>query len=130
MRLIDQFLQDRQVFAFEGQLSGEHEVEHDAGGEDVGASVKGLTLEALGSDVVDGADDVAGAREPGFGCGALYAGDAEVDDLRLAVGLHDHVGGLDVAMDDAALVRVAECSADLLDDAEFVDQRDAGCRRR
>ena len=35
---------------------------------------------------------------------AMQAGDAEVEDLRLPVLVHQHVGRLQVAMDDAALV--------------------------
>ena len=52
-------------------------------------------------------------------------GDAEVDDFDHAVGGHDHVGGLDVSMDDAVRVRSRQALGDLPHDRDGPRQRDA-----
>ena len=129
MGFIHQLLQHGHVFAGEGKCAGEQQVEHHARREDVRAAVKGLAAQALGSNVVNRADYVAGAGEAGLGVGTLHAGDAEIDDLRLAVRLHDHICGLDVAMHDSTLMRVTQCGAHLLDDAQLIDQRNRPARR-
>ena len=41
------------------------------------------------------------------------AGDTEVGQAEVVVVLHEHVAGLDVAMDDALSMRVVERSGDL-----------------
>src|SRR6185295_17961431 len=57
----------------------------------------------------------ADAGEPGL-IGQL--GDAEVEELRLAVGGDDDVGGLDVAVDDPPLVGAGEAGGDLPGDLD------------
>src|SRR3972149_11917941 len=52
-----------------------------------------------------GGGDTRGAGEPG---------EAEINDRGAAVGADDHVGRLDVAMDDAAAVSMAEGGAELI----------------
>jgi hypothetical protein len=84
-----------------------------AAGVDVLRGRRGL----LGAHVLQGADD-----QPELGQHGLFGqlvpgrlGDAEVDDLRnrpAVVGCHQHVGRLDVAMDDALLVGVLDGLAD------------------
>ena len=51
-------------------------------------------------------------------------GQAEVEDLHLAVGCELDVGGLEVAVDDALLVRLLEGLGDLLRDLEGLGDRD------
>jgi len=49
-------------------------------------------------------------------------GQAEIEDLHRAIRPHLHVGRFQVAMDDAALVRVFQPFGDLLGDVQgFVD---------
>jgi hypothetical protein len=48
----------------------------------------------------------------------MQAGDAEVEDLGLAVLVHQHVAGLEVAMHDAAFVRVVRRARQLGDQAQ------------
>ncbi len=83
-------------------------------GVDVGLGTHALALGLLGRHVGQRSHHLAGCRE------ALRAGDAgdpEVHQLGAAPrGLlvaHDHVLGLDVAVDDAALVRVREAVAEI-----------------
>src|SRR6516225_4300846 len=45
-------------------------------------------------------------------------GQAEIEDLHRAIRPHLHVGRFEVAMDDAALVRVFQPLGDLLDDVQ------------
>ena len=67
-------------------------------------------------------NDLAGLRQTRLPFRILNLGDAEVDDLGHPVRLHDHVGRLDVPMDDALFVGVTEGRANLLDDSELGDQ--------
>jgi len=83
-------------------------------------------LRLLGRHVFRGSDELALLGVDGAvaetGGGGL--GDAEVDDLgrRLAVAHGDeHVGGLEVAVDDALLVRVLHRVADLHEEPEAFD---------
>src|SRR5438876_3251902 len=99
------------IFAIEGHHAGEQFVEHDAAGKDIGAAIHHLGVDLLGRHVSDGADNLAGA---GHGIVA-NAGDAEIHDLAIAVAQHHEIGGLDVAMDDAAAVRVSQAIAGLHD---------------
>mmetsp|Transcript_5365 Transcript_5365/g.20383 ORF Transcript_5365/g.20383 Transcript_5365/m.20383 type:complete len:217 (-) Transcript_5365:476-1126(-) len=62
------------------------------------------------------AHHVVGLRE----LGALDAGDAEVGHLEPAIGHHDDVGGLDIAVPDAVVVRMAEGVEQLAHDARDV----------
>jgi hypothetical protein len=92
---------------------GRRLVEHDAEGVEVGAAVEFFAQRLFGRHVVDGAGDAALA---GDADAALTHREAEVDELdrgaALAVGVED-VGGLEVAVDEAVLVGVAEGLADL-----------------
>ena len=116
-------------------------VEDEAEGEDVGLDGGLAGDELLGRHVGDGAAacgvggagdgvgarfalaDGAGGVELGL-VGAEAAGEAEVEDLdEAAVGEHD-VGGLEVAMEDAEVVRGGEAVGDL--DAGGEDELEAG----
>ena len=109
----------------EGRRAGEQFVEQDAEAVDVGAGVdvevahRGL----LRAHVDRGAEELLEAGEEGllgeFVLGGL--GDAEVDHLgHRPVGLEGdhHVGGLEVAVDDAFLVGVVDGGADVLEKGE------------
>ena len=64
-------------------------------------------------------------RSEDAGAGALPGlGEAEVEDLHLAVRRDLHVGGLQVAVDDALLVRLLERLGDLPRDRERLVDRD------
>ncbi len=81
--------------------AGQHLVEHGPEGVDIGARVRDIAPELLGSDVLGGAQDRARVGEIPT---AFGLGDAEVGHQdATVVGQHD-VGGLDVAMDDAGEV--------------------------
>ncbi len=87
---------------------GQRLVQHERERVQVGALVDALSGRLLGRHVREGADDVAGAGERLV---ARQVGDAEVEQLgRRAgrLGRDDHVLRLDVAVDDAAVVRVVE----------------------
>ena len=71
-------------------------------------------LGLLGREVLRRAHDGAGLRHV-RGAGAR---DAEVGDLRAALLVHDHVVGLDVAVDDPAPVREARRLEDLDDEGD------------
>ena len=91
------------VGRLEGGPKDKQFIEREAQGVDVGAGVP-LTAEALGRHVAQRADDVAGGGQgPVFGLGQAKVGDP--DD---AGGVQQEVGGLDVAVDDTAGVRVGQ----------------------
>ena len=98
----------------EGRTASEHLVENHAGAIDVGRRRGRASESELGAHV---------ARCSGDGCGWQLradlgvARDAEVAHLDAPVGGEQHVGGLDVAMDDALRVRAAEREAQALGDA-------------
>jgi hypothetical protein len=98
----------------EGFAVGEQFVEDGAEGEDVGAGVGFLPFDLLGRHVVRRAEDHARAGHVGL----LHACEAEVVDLHLPVGEEKDVCRLEIAMDDAALVREGDGLADLLHDAQ------------
>ena len=105
-------------------LAGEHFVEGDAEGEDVGALV-GVAGLLLGGHVVGGAHDGMGAGEraglPGDG-----SGKAEVGELGAAFGGDEDVAGFDVAVDDVFRVGVMQGVADLGDDFQRLRGVQAG----
>ncbi len=115
--------------------AGEELVEHHAERVDVGAGVD------VAADVGLLRRHVGGRADPTADHGVQRAigerlrdrlGDAEVDDLghRLAVALGDqHVRGLEVAMEDAAPVRVLDAVADLHEELEPLARPPAGARR-
>ena len=121
-------LQGREVaLADEEALAGEHLVEHDAEREDVAAAVDGQPAHLLGRHVAELA-----LEDAGLGLRRLAGGlgDAEVDELDLALVADEHVLRRDVAVDEvqvaplrvALVVRVVEPLAELHDEV-------AGLRR-
>ena len=64
----------------------------------------------LRGHVAGRADDCAGVREIAVAFDAL--GQAEVGDVRRAVGVEQDVAGLEVAVQDAALVGVVDGASD------------------
>ena len=98
------------VRAVKGQAAGQHFIEHHAGGVDVAAVVGVVPLGLLGGDIVDGANGLIG------GVGAVgKKGNAEIRHLHRAVPENHDVLGLDVPVDDAPAVGVAEALHDLGD---------------
>jgi len=93
--------------AEERRASGQQLVEQAAGRIEVGARVDLLAPGLLGRQVLGGADHCGRLRHRRRGVGDR-SGDPEVHHLDLAgIGQH-HIGGLDVAVHDVVLVRVAQ----------------------
>ena len=126
--------------AAEQPLARQHLVEKGAEGPDVRALVDRLAAGLLGRHVGRGAEDEAGGgagvgegrglRQVGRAAGERVArtgpglGEAEVEDLDLAVRGHLHVRRLEVAVDDALLVGFLEGLGDLPRDGERLVDRD------
>ena len=95
------------------QLAGEHLVERHAHGIDVRTSVKlRVRYPRFRREKIRRADGDAGPREAQQR-DVIVLGQAEVGDLHRAVAREQQVGRLDVAVDDAMLVRVVQRIADL-----------------
>ena len=94
------------ALALVGRHARERVVEHAAQRVDVGAGVEALAADLLGRDVAQRADPAAVARRAGVRGHAL--GQPEVGEVGVVVGAEQHVGGLDVAVHDAARVRRVE----------------------
>ena len=125
--------------AVEEPAAGEHLVEHDAEGPDVGATIRRPAARLLRRHVGGGAEDEAGggagAGEGGrlregrraAGTGVVVPaprlGEAEVEHLDLSVGRQLHVRRLEVAVDDALLVRLFERLGDLPGDDDGLVRR-------
>ena len=125
--------------AGEERPAGEHLVEQDAEGPDVGALVDRLAARLLRAHVGGGAEDEPG-RGPGVGEGrrlrrvaarpaartvaAPGLRETEVEDLDLALRRQLHVRGLQVAVDDALLVGLLQGLGDLLREADRLVERD------
>ena len=98
------------------QPAGEQLVEQNAERVDVGCRGHGVATDLLGAGVLGGHQLQSGgswreglARE----LRVQQLGDPEVQQLGCAVGGHQHVGGLDVTVDDQVLVCVLHGGADL-----------------
>ena len=137
--------------SLEGRAPGHHLVEHRAEGELVGAVVHRTPARLLGRHVPDRAhDDARGGvgRPQDVGPGrhlrdvlagrplvtaavAAQLGEAEVEDLHVAVARQHHVLGLEVAVDDAGGVRAGEPVGQLAGDVEHLPgrQRELGANQ-
>mmetsp|Transcript_43925 Transcript_43925/g.136718 ORF Transcript_43925/g.136718 Transcript_43925/m.136718 type:complete len:256 (+) Transcript_43925:337-1104(+) len=93
------------VRAGERHLLAQHEIEHDAGPEDV-------DLEAVVRPEADLGGDVAGRPAPPRHLRLVRdpRGEAKVGDERAILGLEEHVLCLDVAVDDVVVVDVLEAA--------------------
>src|SRR5580658_5690040 len=87
---------------FRGVVSGEEQIEQNAKGVDVRGDGDGLVLELLRSGEL-GRERAAADRECGLDREFVALDefrDSEVEELNLAVFPNEHIGWLDVAMDD------------------------------
>jgi len=96
--------------ALERNLAREQLVEHAPEGIDVGLFVDRLPAGLLRRDVVARAHDRPGDRHP---VDVDCMGDAEISDLRPPVAVEEDVLRLDVAVDEALVVREGEPARDL-----------------
>ena len=101
--------------AAEGNRAGGHLVEDHAEREDVGLRADRLALDLLGRHVERRADDRARLRHSRL-LGGL--GQAEVGDVHVIGGVDHDVLGLQVAVDDALVVRGLEAFRRLAEDAQ------------
>src|SRR4029077_9528698 len=102
----------------ERQRGGEKLGEHHAGGKNIGASVNGLAVYLLGRHVAQAPDQLPGASH-----GLVpEVRDSEVDDFHAAVLQNHDVAGLDVAMNDALVVRVSQPVTDVANKIDLGDQ--------
>ena len=101
---------DRRVGG-KGHLAGEHLVQHDAEGIDIGPAVDGLHEGVFGRHVLRRADAGAGARQARRL--VQHLGDAEIGQQGTHVPAHQNVAGFDVAVDQALLVRMVQRSRQL-----------------
>ena len=106
-------------------LIREQLVEDRADGEDVAPVIDLRTRDLLGRHVIERAEHHARLRHARVG----QARDAEVEDLERAFGGDDQVGRLDVAMDDAGVVRVGEAGAQLVDVLQLGRERQIAAPR-
>jgi len=129
-RALDEDLAEHghRVMSDEGRLTGQAFVQHTTEREDVGAAVHVLDARLLGRGVERRPDELAGGGEPL--ARALQPGDAEVRDLGLARGQHDHVGWLDVPVHDAVAVGVVQRARHLGDDAHDLAPVDGAVARQ
>ncbi|MEZ5061445.1 MAG: hypothetical protein R2700_08020 [Solirubrobacterales bacterium] len=103
----------------ERRPAGQHLVEDAAEGVDVGAGVDALTLDLLGRDVVERADEPAGRGQRGAARLVEPLRQAEVGQegvlgrILALPRLDEDVAGLDVAMDETARVSDVEGTSDL-----------------
>src|SRR5206468_11416515 len=112
----------------EGATTGEHLIQDAAKAVDIAACIYGVAKELLRTHILGRADDESGAGE-GFARRFLDClGNAEVDHLRdvapRLVRGDDDVVWLEVAMDDAQLVRGHERLCDLMCDVYGARRRD------
>ncbi len=124
----------RDRLALEGAPAGEHLVEEAAERPDVGPGVDALAAGLLGAHVAGGAEDHARRRRrrghrwrqlgvTGRYLGLERLGETEVQHLDRAVRGQHHVARLEVAVDDAVVVRRLERFGDASGDAHrFLDR--------
>ncbi len=93
------------VLAGEGELSGGEQVKHDPHREDVGAEIDPLPLDDFRRHVGRRSEELSRHGHAGE---VQHLRDAEVHQLHQTIPANHDVLGLDVAMDDADPVRVAE----------------------
>ena len=105
----------------EGELAGDHLVENDACGVDIGPDVHTASLGLLGRHVVRGAHDHAGA---GHGGEIGGSGNAEVGELGGSIGNDENILRLDVPVDDAVLMGALKPQADLIGDVDGAVDRE------
>ena len=113
----------------ERRRAGEHLVGHAAECIEVAARVDGVAGPLFGAHVVRGAERHADHRQFVVAGGVDGVGDPEVGYDRVVV-LEEDVLGLDVAVDDAAVVRVAERVGDLVGNAKDVGDRQRSVARQ
>ena len=110
-------VQDRQLaVTLEWGLPDEALVEHAAERVDVGSRVHREALDLLGGRVVDGAEEEAGSGKALRGRVLDHAEVGQVDPLGWLC--DQDVGGLDVAMNQVAIVRGVEAVRGLLEDEQ------------
>ena len=98
----------------EGRSAGEELKHEDAQGPIVGADVVAFVENHLGSDVLGGA-----AKGPRLAAGLQLFGESKVDQFDVAGRVEEKIFGFEVAVDDAAAVKVVE----RLHDASRVEAR-------
>ncbi len=117
-------------------MAADHLVEHDTEREDVGTLVDGAAIELLGSHVARRADHDTGVgrgRRHGVLVREIDGGsllrrarqlrDPEIEDLGATLGGQEDVVRLDVAMDDARVVRRGEPARDICGDLDRLTER-------
>ena len=115
--------------------AGERVVRREPERVEIAAPVDTIAGRLFGAHVLRGTDNFADAREPGVRAPAVvgrgdHAGDAEVHDERAARRPLDHdVVRLDVAVHDAAAVRVRQRVADVLQQPHDLANADGPARR-
>ena len=102
--------------ALVGRAAGEEVVEGGAERVEVAAGVERLAPRGLGRHVEGRAERGAGGGDADVH--ALVLGEAEVSHLRVAFGVEQYVRGLDVAVQDAAAMRLGEGRGHLLEELD------------
>jgi hypothetical protein len=101
----------------ERQAAGEHLIQEDPEGEEVGAGVGRKAGELFGGDVTRGAGGGTGLGEP-WGIGAEGKGHSEVGDQDPVCSIKEDVLGLEIAMDDSREVGGGDGIGDLVEQGE------------
>ncbi len=115
--------------AVKRQPAGQQFVEDDAEGIDIAAGVGGVTVAGrlLGRHVRQRAENVAvGGRRAGRLRQEIQPGQAEIEDVRPAVGVDEDVARLEIAMTDALPVGMLDRLGDAGDEIDHLG--DAGAR--